>query len=246
MDGSWLNFEVRPAGGHEATHVKVYYLHMVMNHGLNRTFGPVLCGSVRGSLTSQNRTENQFSVLGHLEQFHSGLGHPNHSEPSTLPSFTSMLPLAFFKATMILHMLFAVTDLLGDQYSVVCRCVLPALCTKQGRDDETDTFEITFYNDPDDDVPLPPVPSNGPDDDVPSTEPKKNAFSVLLKTGHTPATVTAGSRCSGRPSKPSARICDAGLARLAMCLPLADGSWCGLNLMMMLPTTMPEGSTPTD
>ncbi|KAG1793470.1 uncharacterized protein HD556DRAFT_1308608 [Suillus plorans] len=72
-----------------------------------------------------------------------------------------------------------------------------------------DASKITFYNDPDDDVPLPPVPSNDPDDNVPSTEPKKNAFSVLLKTGHTPATVTAGSRRSGCPSKPSARIRDA-------------------------------------
>ncbi|KAG1764857.1 hypothetical protein EV702DRAFT_1051228 [Suillus placidus] len=110
---------------------------------------------------------------------------------------------------MILHRLFAVTDLLGNQYSVVHRCLLPALCTKQGRDDETDASKIMFYNDPDDNVPLPPVPSNDTDDNVPSTEPKKNAFSVLLKTAHTPATVTAGSRRSGRPSKPSARIRDA-------------------------------------
>ncbi|KAG1740116.1 uncharacterized protein EDB91DRAFT_1248446 [Suillus paluster] len=57
-----------------------------------------------------------------------------------------------------------------------------------------DTSDITFYNDPDDNVPLPPVPSNDPDNNVPSTEPKKNTFSVLLKTGHTPATVTAGSQ----------------------------------------------------
>ncbi|KAG1897851.1 uncharacterized protein F5891DRAFT_1191475 [Suillus fuscotomentosus] len=103
------------------------------------------------------------------------------------------LPLAFFKAAMILHRLFAVTDLLGDQYSVVHRCVLPALCTKQGHDDETDTSEIMFYNDPEDDVPLPLVPSNGPDDN----------------TGHMPATVTAGSWRSGHPSKPSACIRDA-------------------------------------
>ncbi|KAG1887876.1 hypothetical protein F4604DRAFT_1916749 [Suillus subluteus] len=63
-----------------------------------------------------------------------------------------------------------------------------------------DASEIKFYNDPDDDVPLPQVPS---------TEPTRNAFSVLLNAGHTPATVAAGSWRSGRPSKPSARIRDA-------------------------------------
>ncbi|KAG1783206.1 hypothetical protein EV702DRAFT_1191638 [Suillus placidus] len=180
-----------------------------------------------------NRTENRFSVLGHPEWFRSGLGHLNRSKPSTSPSFTSTLSSSdqlifricttfdfdqdlYYQAAFSLFQgrydppqAFSATDLLGDQYSVVRRCLLPALCTKQGRDDETDASEITFYNDPDDNVPLPPVPSNDPDDNVPSTEPKKNAFSVLLKTAHTPATVTAGSRRSGRPSKPSARIRDA-------------------------------------
>ncbi|KAG2057663.1 hypothetical protein BDR06DRAFT_1004817 [Suillus hirtellus] len=71
-----------------------------------------------------------------------------------------------------------------------------------------DAFKIMFYNNSDDDVPLPPVPSNSPDDNVPSTELKKNAFSVLLKTRHMPATVTAGSWHSGRLSKPLACIYD--------------------------------------
>jgi hypothetical protein len=82
-------------------------------------------------------------------------------------------------------------------------------CTLNADGTLKDVSEITFYNDPDDDVPLPPVPSNHPDNNVPSTEPKKNAFSVLLKTRHMPATITAGSRHSGCPSKPSAYICDA-------------------------------------
>lgn len=71
-----------------------------------------------------------------------------------------------------------------------------------------DTSDIMFYNDPDDDVPLPPVPSNNPNNNMPSMEPKKNAFSVLLKAGHTLATVTTGSQHSGCPSKPLACICD--------------------------------------
>jgi hypothetical protein len=64
-----------------------------------------------------------------------------------------------------------------------------------------DASEITFFNDPDDEVPL-PQPSS-------STTSAKDAFSILLKAGRTPATVAAGSRRSGRPSKPSARIRDA-------------------------------------
>ncbi|KAG2087279.1 uncharacterized protein F5147DRAFT_781382 [Suillus discolor] len=63
-----------------------------------------------------------------------------------------------------------------------------------------DASEITFFNDPDDEVPL-PQPSS-------STTSAKDTFSILLKAGRTPATVAAGSRRSGRPSKPSARIRD--------------------------------------
>ncbi|KAG1908156.1 uncharacterized protein F5891DRAFT_973648 [Suillus fuscotomentosus] len=60
-----------------------------------------------------------------------------------------------------------------------------------------DASDIKFYNDPDDNIPLPNVPSSS------------NTFPVLLKAGCTPAIVVAGSRRSGRPSKPSARIRDA-------------------------------------
>ncbi|KAG2107425.1 uncharacterized protein F5147DRAFT_774255 [Suillus discolor] len=70
-----------------------------------------------------------------------------------------------------------------------------------------DASEITFFNDPDDKVPLPQVASSAQPSS--STTSAKDAFSVLLKAGCTPATVAAGSRRSGRPSKPSARICDA-------------------------------------
>ncbi|KAG1752300.1 uncharacterized protein EDB91DRAFT_1077735 [Suillus paluster] len=70
-----------------------------------------------------------------------------------------------------------------------------------------DASDITFFNDPDDNVPLPQVsPSTQPSTSTAST---RNAYSVLLKAGHTPATVAAGSWRSGRPSKPSARIRDA-------------------------------------
>ncbi|KAG2359367.1 hypothetical protein BDR07DRAFT_1488310 [Suillus spraguei] len=72
-------------------------------------------------------------------------------------------------------------------------------CTLNADGTLKDASDIVFYNDPDDNTPLPQVPSTG------ST---RNAFSVLLKAGHSPATVTAGSRRSGHPSKPSARICD--------------------------------------
>ncbi|KAG1734224.1 uncharacterized protein EDB91DRAFT_1251009 [Suillus paluster] len=70
-----------------------------------------------------------------------------------------------------------------------------------------DASNITFFNDPDDKVPLPQVPSSAQPSS--STTSTKDAFSVLLKAGHTPATVTAGSWRSGRPSKPSAHIRDA-------------------------------------
>ncbi|KAG1903816.1 uncharacterized protein F5891DRAFT_977369 [Suillus fuscotomentosus] len=69
-------------------------------------------------------------------------------------------------------------------------------------DNEIDASDIIFYNDSDDSVPLPQVPS--------STQPTaKDAFSVLLQAGHTPALVTAGSRHSTHTSKPSAHIRDA-------------------------------------
>ncbi|KAG2060650.1 hypothetical protein BDR06DRAFT_1002531 [Suillus hirtellus] len=65
-----------------------------------------------------------------------------------------------------------------------------------------DASDIIFYNDPDDSVPLPQVPS--------STQPTaKDAFSVLLQAGHIPALVMAGSQCSTHTSKPSACIRDA-------------------------------------
>ncbi|KAG1766607.1 hypothetical protein EV702DRAFT_1050638 [Suillus placidus] len=70
-----------------------------------------------------------------------------------------------------------------------------------------DASDITFFNDPDDKVPLPQVASSAQPSS--STTSAKDAFSVLLKAGRTPATVAAGSRRSGRPSKPSARIRDA-------------------------------------
>ncbi|KAG1894364.1 uncharacterized protein F5891DRAFT_1195344 [Suillus fuscotomentosus] len=70
-----------------------------------------------------------------------------------------------------------------------------------------DASDITFFNDPDDEVPLPQVPPSAQPSS--STTSTKDAFSVLLKAGHTPATVTAGSWRSGQPSKPSACIHDA-------------------------------------
>lgn len=109
-------------------------------------------------------------------------------------------------------------------------CWLPAPCTKRGTDDNIvsylchltmsqdacalnadgslkDAADITFFNDPDDDVPLPNVPpSTQPSTSTAST---RDAYSVLLKAGRTPATVAAGSRRSGRPLKPSARMRDA-------------------------------------
>ncbi|KAG2080597.1 uncharacterized protein F5147DRAFT_784180 [Suillus discolor] len=70
-----------------------------------------------------------------------------------------------------------------------------------------DASEITFFNDPDDKVPLPQVASSAQPSS--STTSAKDTFSILLKAGCTPATVAAGSRRSGWPSKPSARIRDA-------------------------------------
>ncbi|KAG1895696.1 uncharacterized protein F5891DRAFT_1193860 [Suillus fuscotomentosus] len=113
----------------------------------------------------------------------------------------------------------------GYVCSGICTCCLLAPCTdlKQGPDNEIvscllemsedscalntdgslkDASDIIFYNDPNDSVPLPQVPS--------STQPTaKDAFSVLLQAGHTPALVTAGSRHSTRTSKPSAHVRDA-------------------------------------
>ncbi|KAG1771996.1 hypothetical protein EV702DRAFT_1048766 [Suillus placidus] len=70
-----------------------------------------------------------------------------------------------------------------------------------------DASDITFFNDPDDEVPLPQVASSAQPSS--STTSAKDAFSVLLKAGRTPATVAAGSRRSGQPSKPLACIRDA-------------------------------------
>ncbi|KAG1805489.1 hypothetical protein EV424DRAFT_1558738 [Suillus variegatus] len=83
------------------------------NHGSNRTFGPVLDGSVHGSGVSLNRTGNRFSVLSPAEPFYFGSVLPNRSEPfSTLTStpltsmstklrdlHSSLLPLAFLRQT---------------------------------------------------------------------------------------------------------------------------------------------------
>ncbi|KAG1835524.1 hypothetical protein EV424DRAFT_1531390 [Suillus variegatus] len=55
-----------------------------------------------------------------------------------------------------------------------------------------DAADITFFNDPDNDVPLLNVPpSTQP---LTSTASTRDAYSVLLKAGRTPATVAAGSR----------------------------------------------------
>ncbi|KAG1722397.1 uncharacterized protein EDB91DRAFT_1088147 [Suillus paluster] len=87
-----------------------------VNHGSNRTFGPVLCGSVHGPRASPNQTGKRFSVLGPPEQFHFGLADPNHSEPLSTSTSTSsastsdyslqdlhsrliMLPLGFLRCT---------------------------------------------------------------------------------------------------------------------------------------------------
>lgn len=48
--------------------------------------------------------------------------------------------------------------------------------------------DITFHNDPDNDIPLP---------NVLQTKSSSNAFPVLLKAGCTPAIVVAGSQHSG-------------------------------------------------
>lgn len=53
-----------------------------------------------------------------------------------------------------------------------------------------DATKIVFYNDPDDDVPLP------------------NLADSFFQAGHAPSTLGAGSRRSGRATRPSARIMD--------------------------------------
>ncbi|KAG1900848.1 uncharacterized protein F5891DRAFT_980056 [Suillus fuscotomentosus] len=132
-----------------------------------------------------------------------------------LTSTRTMLPLAFLKIStcsslyaswtiMILHRLLTLTDLLGYRCSGMFGF---APCIKQGADNEIDASDITFFNDPDDEVPLPQVPPSAQPSS--STTSTKDAFSILLKAGHTLATVTAGSQHSGWPSKPSARIRDA-------------------------------------
>ncbi|KAG1868644.1 hypothetical protein F4604DRAFT_1682281 [Suillus subluteus] len=98
------------------------------------------------------------------------------------PSRTATLSLF---EVMILHRFSTLTDLLGYCRSVVLGY---APCIKQGADQKT--------------VASSAQPSS-------STTSAKDAFSILLKAGRTPATVAAGSRRSGRPSKPSARIRDA-------------------------------------
>jgi hypothetical protein len=64
-----------------------------------------------------------------------------------------------------------------------------------------DAKDIVFYHDPEDTVPLSPA--------QPTTLTGSDAFSVLLKAGHKPVPVTAGSRRSVHTSKPSARLRDA-------------------------------------
>ncbi|KAG1891693.1 uncharacterized protein F5891DRAFT_1197531 [Suillus fuscotomentosus] len=95
---------------------------------------------------------------------------------------------------MILHQLLTLMDLLGYRCSGMFGF---APCIKRGADNEIDVSDITFFNDPDDEVPLPQVPPSAQPSS--STTSTKDAFSILLKAGHTPATVTAGSWCSGQP-----------------------------------------------
>lgn len=64
-----------------------------------------------------------------------------------------------------------------------------------------DEKDIDWYNDRDDELPIAPAAS--------SSTSAQNAFSVLLARGGKPATVTAGSRRSNRPSKPSAKVLEA-------------------------------------
>ncbi|KAG1771685.1 hypothetical protein EV702DRAFT_1048902 [Suillus placidus] len=107
-------------------------------------------------------------------------------------------PFSIFQVTMIL--LFTLTDLLGYYHCSVIRLLAP--CTKQAPNNEIDASDIVFYNDPDNNVPLPQVPSS-------AQSTVKDAFSVLLKAGCIPALVAAGSRCSTHTSKPSAHVWDA-------------------------------------
>jgi hypothetical protein len=80
-------------------------------------------------------------------------------------------------------------------------------CTLNADGTLKDASEITFFNDPDDEVPLPQVTSSAQPSS--STTFAKDTFSILLKARCTTATVAAGSRRSGWPSKLSACICDA-------------------------------------
>ena len=82
----------------------------------------------------------------------------------------------------------------------------PDSCALRADGSLKDASDIVFFNDPDDDVPLPQVPSSA--EPSSSNQSTRDAFTVLLKAGHTPAPVIAGSRRSGRPSKPSARVRD--------------------------------------
>jgi len=83
----------------------------------------------------------------------------------------------------------------------------PDSCALHADGSLKDASDIVFFNDPDDDVLLLQVPSSA--EPSSSNQSTRDAFAVLLKAGHTLAPVTAGSRRSGRPSKPSARVRDA-------------------------------------
>lgn len=62
----------------------------------------------------------------------------------------------------------------------------------------------SFYNDPDDAVPISSPSSAQP----PSSATPTDTFSVLLQTGRKPVPLTAGARCSIRTSKPPACLRD--------------------------------------
>ncbi|KAG2069784.1 hypothetical protein BDR04DRAFT_1156285 [Suillus decipiens] len=79
---------------------------------------------------------------------------------------------------------------------VICLTMSEDCCALNPDGSLKDASGITFFNDPDDEVPLPQVSSFAQPSS--STTSTKDAFSVLLKAGHTPATVTAGSWHSGQ------------------------------------------------
>ncbi|KAG2084029.1 uncharacterized protein F5147DRAFT_557548, partial [Suillus discolor] len=75
-------------------------------------------------------------------------------------------------------------------------------CTLNADGSLKDAFDIIFYNDSDNNAPLPQAPSS-------AQSTAKDAYSILLQAGCTPALVAAGSQCSTCTSKPSAHIRDA-------------------------------------